>query len=351
MKRSNWVTAVLILAVGIISLSPFACRFFPGYETPEEEDEDSVEDEENVEEDPFGLPALEITLYFRNLYFEPGVSPPGAVVVPVKRNVPALLAGPGEAVIALLEGPTAEEIKEYGVGKVIRHDVLILDLFWEEDLVVVNLSYDDPFHPPLAMHHEEYAFVEALVRTATEFPAADKVWILRDGKPWKGGYSGCCSPLARSDQELQFTIYYGKQQAVAEWIQGTLTDHGADNLLQAAVISLPSPPGTVLENCPFAKLVQKLTEAPEPGLIAPLPADNTALGFEYYLNDRLLTVHLQGSPTESHIHSSILVRSLVYTFTEIPVVERVLVTLNGEAWSDGHVLWDEPQERRDKHNN
>lgn len=340
MKRSWLLMIFVIIVFGLLWMPAFSCQPPPEDETPGENGETGDENGDTP-----GMPTVEMTLFFRNQFFEPGVSPREEVVVPVKREVPAMLAGAGDAVIMLLEGPTADEQSESGAGKVIREDAVILDLFLEEDLLVVNLSYKDPFHPMLSMHHEELAFVEAVVRTATEFPSVKSVWILRDGKPWQAGYTGCCSPLARSGSEMQFTVYYGVKKAVDAWGEGTLSDPSTDDLLQPAIVSLTSPPGTVEENCPFVYLVQQLTVDPEPGLIAPLPADNAALGFDYDLEQRLLTIHLQGSPTQSHYHARILASALVYTFTEIPVVDQVIVTLNGGVWSDGHVLWEEPMGR------
>ena len=40
-----------------------------------------------------------------------------------------------------------------------------------------------------------------------------------------------------------------------------------------------------------------------------------------------------------------MVRSLVYTFTELPEIDRVIVTLEGEPWTGGNFVWKKPLRR------
>jgi hypothetical protein len=35
-------------------------------------------------------------------------------------------------------------------------------------------------------------------------------------------------------------------------------------------------------------------------------------------------------------------QSLVFTLTQFPGIEKVLVLVEGEPWSDGHFIWEEP---------
>lgn len=44
---------------------------------------------------------------------------------------------------------------------------------------------------------------------------------------------------------------------------------------------------------------------------------------------------------------TLFIQSMVYTATQFPTVDLVLVTVEGEPWSDGHSVWEEPIGRDD----
>ncbi len=281
-------------------------------------------------------PSIQLTLYFRNEAFEPGVSSIDELLLGVTRALPATTAVARSAVELLIAGPTAEE-QVVGARAVIRDDASLRDVILADGLLVVSLGYDDPFHPMLSLHHEDLAFVQAFVTTLTEFENVDAVWVLRDGQLWQGATSGWCSPLARRGEPMVFTAYYGDAEAAAEGSRG---DWG---YVRPVELVVESPPSTIWENCPFALILDKLTRD-HGGWMAPLPADNVLadVGLQFDLESRVMTVNLLGSYTIGHQASRILVEALVFTFTEIPVVDAVLVTLNGDPWHDSHFMWEEP---------
>ncbi len=286
-------------------------------------------------------PGIQLTLYFRNEAFEPGVSPSDELLLGVTRVLPATTAVARTAAELLIAGPTAEE-RVAGAREVIRPDASLRDLILADGLLVVSLDYEDPFHPMLSLHHEDLAFVQAFVTTLTEFENVDAVWVLRDGQLWQGATSGWCSPLARWGEPMVFTTYYGDAEAAAEGRRG---DWG---YVRPVEVVIESPPSTIWENCPFALILDKLTRD-HGGWMAPLPADNVLadVGLQFDLESGVMTVNLLGSYTIGHQASRILVEALVFTFTEIPVVDAVLVTLNGDPWHDSHFMWEEPITREE----
>lgn len=48
---------------------------------------------------------------------------------------------------------------------------------------------------------------------------------------------------------------------------------------------------------------------------------------------------------------SVFVQSIVFTATQFPEVERVIVLVEGELWDDGHSIWEKPLGPQDLRNN
>ncbi len=339
-KIPVWVLVVfLVLSLVLVA----GCRQDPEEEIPDPDEDGGIIDDDSTADDAEPGEMMTLTLYFRNQSFEPGPSAPEEVIRPVTREVPKTMSVARAAINELIKGPTEEEQAEYGVGTVITPDAVLLDLALADGLLVIDLSYEGLVNTPLAMNHEELAFVQSFVTTLTEFDAVDSVWVLKDGRPWMAGYLGWSAPLARRGENMEFTLYYGDERAIRDNAPG---EYG---FVRPVTATIQSPPATVWENCPFIQIIEMLAQSPGDGLVATLPPGNQAhdAGVDYDLSSRLLTVHLSGDTTMGHQATRVLIESLVYTFTDIPAVDQVIATLNGEVWHDFHFVWEEPYGRQE----
>jgi spore germination protein GerM len=95
--------------------------------------------------------------------------------------------------------------------------------------------------------------------------------------------------------------------------------------------------------------LEELIKGPQPGegdLNPTLPATTRILGLRIEGGVALIDFSPEvltdpGSPQGSFA-GGLFIQSLVYTATQFPTVDKVLVTVGGEVWSDGHFVWDEP---------
>ncbi len=281
-----------------------------------------------------------LTLYFRNEKLEPG-SPAGTPVIPVIRPVPWTEAVARATVNALIRGPLPEEVSAHDAGPVIAGAAILEDIYIRNGICVVHISMDGTLalvEDRAAQQAEQFLYL-SLVYSLTAFPDIDSVWLFQNGSPWQGDTIGWGSPLAPPGVSLPYKLYFRKKG---------IDEIGAPawgNLAEPFLVKLDSPAGTTADNCPLKQIIALLARDYDGERLSVLPGDNRSLGFT--LKDGLLTIDLAGTAPLNHEASRAVVKSLVYTFTELPEVDAVLATLNGETWSDGHFVWEDHLRRQD----
>jgi len=280
---------------------------------------------------------FKMTLYFRNLDHEPGVSD-SEPLIPVTRYVPQTDATARAILTALLRGPLPNEEHQYRVGPVIDTAVLIEDIYIKDRLCVIHWQCDDPLFPAQTGYLAESLLVQSLVQSLTSHPQIDAVWLFRNNSPWQGAEHYWLTPLNKAGGTLVYTLYFNDLTALKpenmHWEQGRL---------QPVRISLSDPVGEALENLAFYQIIDLLKLNYGQNCGAVFPADNRVLSFS--LEDGLLAIDLAGSTFTGQRSALLMVRSLVYTFTELPEIDRVIVTLEGEPWTGGNFVWKKPLRR------
>ena len=142
---------------------------------------------------------------------------------------------------------------------------------------------------------------------------------------------------AEEARKVKITLYFGDQEATED---GTPTETG---YVKAVVREYPHTTAVL------RLALQELIRGPLPGekgLVKTLPATAQILNLKIEnevalidFSEELLTA--PDSPGGS-LGSLLLVLSVVYTATQFPTVKSVLVTVNGETYSDGHYIWEKP---------
>jgi len=142
---------------------------------------------------------------------------------------------------------------------------------------------------------------------------------------------------AEEARKVKITLYFGDQEAIED---GTPTETG-----YVKAVTREYPHTTAV----LRLALQELIRGPLPGekgLVKTLPATVQILNLKIEnevalidFSDELLTA--PDSPAGT-LGSLLLVQSVVYTATQFPTVKSVLVTVDGETYSDGHYIWEEP---------
>ena len=142
------------------------------------------------------------------------------------------------------------------------------------------------------------------------------------------------------ERKVKITLYFGDKKAIED-----------DSPCETGYLS------PVVREFPHTTAVlrlalQELIRGPLPGegnLVKTLPATVKILDLKIENGVALIDFSselITDSPGGS-LGGSILIQSLVYTSTEFPTVKSVLVTVNGETYSDGHFIWEYPIGRED----
>lgn len=157
------------------------------------------------------------------------------------------------------------------------------------------------------------------------------------GEPSVEEPNGENSNGTEEDRKVKITLYFGDQKAIES---GTPCETG---YVRPVVREFPHTTGVL------RLALQELIRGPLPGegdLVRTLPAAVQVLNLKIenevaYIDfsEELLTA--PDSPGGS-LGGSLLVQSLVYTATQFSTVKSVLVTVNGQTYSDGHFIWEEP---------
>jgi spore germination protein GerM len=157
------------------------------------------------------------------------------------------------------------------------------------------------------------------------------------GEPFPDEATGKDENGAVEARKVKITLYFGDQKAIED-----------DSPCETGYVR------PVVREFPHTTAVlrlalQELIRGPMPGeghLVKTLPATVEILNLKIEnevavvdFSEELLTA--PDSPGGS-LGGYLLMQSLVYTATEFPTVKSVLVTVNGETYSDGHFIWEEP---------
>lgn len=142
------------------------------------------------------------------------------------------------------------------------------------------------------------------------------------------------------DGTVKITLYFGDRKAIEE-----------DSPCKTGYVS------PVVREFPHTTAVlrlalEELIRGPlsgEDNLVRTLPATVEILNVKVEKEVALIdfSSDLVTDSPGGTLGGTILIQSLVYTATEFPAVNSVLVTVEGETYSDGHRIWEYPISRED----
>jgi len=160
---------------------------------------------------------------------------------------------------------------------------------------------------------------------------------LTSGEPSPDDANGKDENGTDEARKVKITLYFGDQKAIEDGIPGET------GYVRPVVREFPHTTAVL------RLALQELIRGPLPGesnLVKTLPATVQILSLKIEnevaiidFSEELVTA--PDSPGGS-LGGSLLMQSLVYTATEFPTVKSVLVTVNGQTYSDGHFIWEEP---------
>ncbi|UNC92355.1 GerMN domain-containing protein [Candidatus Contubernalis alkaliaceticus] len=277
---------------------------------------------------------MTLTLYFQDVTQSDHDLEQFGLVIPVEKKVSKSDNAPKIALEELIKGPEDKTT----AGAVIQSDAKILDFFIIEGTCVVNLSHGFPL-VETGGKKESQVFMESIIMTLTEYPEIHNVWVFLDGECWEDGHMVWAGPLNRPMDTQSLTLYFGEDEAIITGVQGQY--------------GFVSPIERELEwsTTPLINVMEQLIKGPLPGelsleqnsLSPSLPDNISIISITCpRLEDRVVTINLKGPAPSGTLGGSIFVQSIVYSFTEFPLVDRVMVLSEGKTWDDGHSTWDEP---------
>lgn len=245
---------------------------------------------------------------------------------------------------ALITGPTQAEENGSAAGPVINaSDLQIDDLYIQKGICVIHLSSPGPL--PLygdqgqSAAQAEAVLIRSLVCSLTESVPVEAVWVFQNGRPWEGETADWCCPLTPPGGGLDCKLYYCLEML------DQYQDMPRAETLEPVQIKLFPPAGVNPSRFMFQKIVDLLAEDFDETHRAPLPGGLRLLGS--VLEEHRLTLDLAGSFPESTRRARTFAEALVYTFTELPEVDALLVTREGQPWHDDFMHWDLPLTRDD----
>ena len=158
-------------------------------------------------------------------------------------------------------------------------------------------------------------------------------------KPFPGA-ADMVKPGRSEDQAVTVQLFFISRQAAESGREGNF------GLVEPVSRTLPYEPGVL------RLALRELMRGPLPeetGLLAVLPGSVDILNLE--LHEGLAVIDLSGEamPDRSWGSTAVIafIQSLVYTATQFPTVDRIVVLVEGDPWHDGHFIWDEPLDRGD----
>lgn len=287
---------------------------------------------------------MELALFFPNMSYNPEDRSSEALI-PISRLVQKTEAPARATVTELLRGPSFVESSSYGVGPIVAANVNLIDLYIKNGICVVHLDYNSLLFSglPVPQEQAEKLFVQSLVYSLGYLPSVSAVWMFHRERPWQGEFWQYYGPVDSPNRSLEYTLYYSSN------ILPNVNAYTKETALipMEVVLERRHPFMSYaggLEG-PFFTIIDKLAAGYDQDYDPVLPAGTHAVKFE--LRDGVLTIHLAGRQPAGYSAAQSAIRSLVYTFTELPEIERVIATLNGEPFSDGNIVWNLPLSRND----
>ncbi len=284
----------------------------------------------------------EMKLYFRNNNYnsaDPGSTP----VIPVTRSVPRDELTARFTLNALISGPSPGEKSGFDAGPVINGtDLHIDDIYIKNGICVVHLSSSHPL--PLYNYENqtdvqaEAVFAQSLLLSLAGLPRVEAVWLFHDGNPWQSSAVDWLCPLAPPGPGVNYTLYFCRESTSYFTGQGV-------GFLEPVQIRLFSSDDPRIEACPFKRVIDLLAQDYDPSHKAPLPQEVHVLSFN--LSDHVLIIDLAGPFHVNPQQARAFAGALVYTFTGLPEIDAVMVTVEGQTWENGGIVWDHPLYRDD----
>lgn len=283
----------------------------------------------------------EMKLYFRNNNYHEE-DPESTPVISVTRLVSPDELTARAVLEALISGPSPGEQFQHGAGPVINESGLIIeDVYIKNDICVVLLQSSHPLplynydrQPPA---QAEAVLVQSLLHSLAGLPPVDAVWLFHNGSPWQGNTVDWLCPLALPGSGVGYTLYFS--------LDGTTYHSRGLEYLTPVQIKLDSSGYEGAADCPFAKIIELLSKDYDPAHRAALPRDIQVRGFT--LTDHQLIIDLSAPFTGSPEEARAFVGALVYTFTGLPEIDEVMVTVEGQTWESGGIAWSHPLSRED----
>lgn len=168
-----------------------------------------------------------------------------------------------------------------------------------------------------------------------EEPAEDEAPPEQDSESENGANN-------QQSEVVRLTLYFPDSAAVESGIQGET------GYVKAVVRELPHTTGVL------RLAMEELIRGPLPGegnLGRIIPAATEIRGVKIEngvatINFSAALIYSPDSPGGT-LGGALFMQSVVYTATEFPTVQSVLVQVEGEPYSDGHYVWDQPISRPD----
>lgn len=137
------------------------------------------------------------------------------------------------------------------------------------------------------------------------------------------------------EKAVQFLLFFAEAEAIHS---GKAGEYGF-----VAPVSRSAP----ADEDPLAAALAELIKGPRPedgDFFSTLPP--TAKVLSAQVEDRTARIDfsrelINDSPGGT-LGGTVFMQSLVFTLTQFPGIEKVLVMVEGEPWSDGHFIWEEP---------
>ncbi len=149
-----------------------------------------------------------------------------------------------------------------------------------------------------------------------------------------------CSFIDSGEKETEITLYFADKTLVQTGQQG---EYG-----YVVPVKRVIPDTEDILNATIEELVK-----------GPLPEDvdvdgvipDSTVALDVEISDGVAVINFNRDIIEKSpggiLSGSIMVQSLVYTATQFSNVDKVMVLVEGEPWSDGHSIWEYPLGRED----
>ncbi len=149
-----------------------------------------------------------------------------------------------------------------------------------------------------------------------------------------------CSFINSGEKETEITLFFADKTLIET---GQLGEYG-----YVVPVKRVIPAAEDILNA----TIEELVKGPLPeddNVDSVMPESTVVLGVE--ISDGVAVINFNRDIIEKSpggiLGGSIMVQSLVYTATQFSDVDKVMVLVEGEPWSDGHSIWEHPLGRED----